>query len=48
MTTLITVLKGGGRYDATWVARLARPRRGPPAAGAPPAPTPRRSTGSSA
>nr|WP_236961594.1 hypothetical protein [Methylobacterium sp. XJLW] len=23
MTTLITVLKGGGRYDATWVARLA-------------------------
>lgn len=24
MTTLITVLKGGGRYDATWVERLAR------------------------
>lgn len=24
MTTLVTVLKGGGRYDATWVARLAR------------------------
>ena len=23
MATLITVLKGGGRYDATWVARLA-------------------------
>ncbi|MEE7505752.1 hypothetical protein [Methylobacterium mesophilicum] len=23
MTTLITVLKGGGRYDATWVDRLA-------------------------
>ena len=23
MTTLITVLRGGGRYDATWVARLA-------------------------
>lgn len=24
MATLITVLKSGGRYDATWVARLAR------------------------
>ncbi|MDP4023001.1 hypothetical protein Q8W71_10230 [Methylobacterium sp. NEAU 140] len=24
MSTLITVLKGGGRYDATWVERLAR------------------------
>ena len=24
MATLITVLKGGGRYDATWVERLAR------------------------
>lgn len=24
MTTLITVLKGGGRYDASWVERLAR------------------------
>ena len=24
MTTLVTVLKGGGRYDATWVERLAR------------------------
>lgn len=23
MATLITVLKGGGRYDATWVARLS-------------------------
>ena len=24
MTTLVTVLKGGGRYDAVWVERLAR------------------------
>ena len=24
MTTLVTVLKSGGRYDATWVERLAR------------------------
>ena len=24
MSTLITVLKGGGRYDARWVERLAR------------------------
>lgn len=27
MPTLITVLKGGGRYDATWVERLARGAR---------------------
>ncbi len=24
MATLVTVLKSGGRYDATWVERLAR------------------------
>ncbi len=32
MPTLITVLKGGGRYDATWVERLAR-ACAPPRAG---------------
>jgi hypothetical protein len=34
MVTLITVLRSGGRYDATWVARLARGvRRHAPAFG---------------